>query len=1182
MLNAITYSPESSGKKTYWEEDWNNKKVKIWYDNDCLFDLAIPAGSSGIGTTYGCIANATGNFAKYKVQRFHQMWNAGNYKKRYAIKVTLCPNYSAGMGGGGGGGVGGGTGGGSNITSGGGDANIACMSLRKSLGMKFKKVPIALQSMRAEIINNCNDMIQDMKRYAFEEVSEIVRVCTALGIKRAYLRGLIHNINGEDDIDKYIYRFNLNGALPFQDQAQGKFADKAFFFGTRNTILLQTISVEGDALTAVSGEDISTVDNGVLPLTTFIPKYRPAGQSQNTFLPWLPTMSCELLYNIPQPTKCITTIDISSQATNPPDLDMLVPIGDNPAPYTGPNKGFPYSKMVNPIPKPLRMVMDGSPVDGEKVILSNRFELSGIVKISAGDEAVVTMQNLQGLDYPTEIKVVGNTSQLNEGDVILLDPRKADANTANTIWDFEFENPDDGDGTTKKPEDGPPKDKEHETGIPPEEPPVGDPGDDDKPIVPPEGWPEGEPPEVDSEDPPYKEPDPGDGDGEKKTLSFPITKKDGSWVSDVPLPGGNDEDPDAGSYAGEVLIQRDPITGFGSRYTEELVVGDVIELQYEEMIVPGVFYSIGHGFIHYKGTYFQKSYKQGMHIVFGNVQYEVTGQSGGGVLTYKGYRFEYDNVYSVKRLKEAFREDVYNTVGIENFAQVSTKCSLYPVPNNVKMGFVTFEQGGAIDMTTPNSMGVYNKAEEYFETGDLIAIGGIEYRFTNIYNNSLRGVYRVDGGDIGSGVQSTTLVRASKVTRAMADNEYSQAMILPYRSYFAVSAIHSDTSIEVTPSYGMATNYEGKLYRVGFNIRSTSASPDLYNSGFAEKGVAQFLPDGSATDNSENFFVPKAATEKVIMYEHGEINSTGGVTSYSVQPVKSAKGALNGKFFNHLFNASTDLVHTHGAVVFPHQYDLRLDEEEKGELYFSAGDDRYIILETMKDNHPESHGFKKGDILTIHKMKYKPDFFQDEPFGKFIRHSDPHFSAHMQTADYDDCGMLIEVADIVNPHRFKVLRKGPSCNSNADKFFHAYDLDATYYLTATNGGVLEYWAKYFNAVFLDGTVTADSENEYSSYNPTREFDLCSKGTNKNKLKWNYKKDAFTSSYKLGMTAFNIAMSGNRVTLNPSTSTADGTYIFSMKHPVTAPPKLLDVFPLRVVEFELVDTNPPFQEVYYYG
>jgi len=1184
MLNVVTYSPESSGTKTYWEEDWTNMRVKMYRQNAIVFDIGIPAGAHAVLPNYGCFANGHGNYAKYNAERHHEMWSNGPIK-RYAVKYTECPGYTASNSGGGGntggntGGVGGGTGGGSTVGSGGGDSNIACMSLRKSLSMTFKRVPVGLQQMRATIINNCNDMIQDMKRYAFEEIAEIVQVCTGLGIKRAYLRGLSYGVNSEEDIDKYLYRFNLNGALPFQDQSApspngGSFADKAFFFGTRNTILLQAIRVDGVPFLMVDGEDITTVDAQTLPLTAFIPKYRPEGPSVNPFLPWLPDMNCDFLYNIPDPDNCITTIDISSQATNPPDLNMLVPIGDNPAPYTGPNKGFPYSKEVNPEPKPLRMIMDGSPIEGEKVILANRFELSGIVKISAGDEVVVTLSDRGGGDGGTKIDIEGDPWDMGDGDSILVDPVNLDTNPANNIWDFEFENPDDADDDTGMPVPEPPTGIDPEgPGVPPEDSPDPDKPEDDE-LDPGSGVLDGDGDPADGDDE-YRPPGDLDPDEDKpNTLEFPIRLVDGDFISETQLPGGQ--------YSGAAILQRDPIVGFGSKYTQELNSGDVVELQFDEMIIPGVFYSIGHGYIHYKGSYFQKSYKPNMHIVFGNVQYQVIGQGAGGTLTYKGYSFEYDNVYQVNRLQEEFRPGIYNSASSKTFAQVSTRVSLYPMANNLKLGYVVFEPGGSIDLSAPTGS-AGSEVQNYFETGDLISIGGVEYRFRNIYNNQLRSVYRVDGGDIGSGVTSSTLVRASKITRAMAQNEYSQAMILPYRSYYEVNNIISDTEITLTPNFGMATNYEGKLFRVGFNIRSTSNSPDLLNSGFAEKGYAQFLSDGSATDNSKNFYLPKAATAAAILYKYSEINTDGGFASTSVQGVESVKSALHGKFFNHVYQGKFDLPFQFGKVIFPNQYDLRMDEEEKGELYFSNGDDRYIILETMKDNHPISHGFAQGDRLTIQKVKYTPDFFTDEPYGKFVRHNDPHFtSSGMQTVDYADCGMLIEVADIVNPHRFKVLKKGPSCASNADKFFHAYDKDSTFYLTATNGGVLEFWAKYYNAVFMDGTVTADSENEYTSYNPTRTFNLCSKGTNSNKLKFNYKMDAFKASYKLGMTAFNITMSGNKVQLNPSSSTSDGTYIFSIKDSVTAPPKLLDVFPLRVVEFEVVDTNPVNQEVYYLG
>ena len=45
-----------------------------------------------------------------------------------------------------------------------------------------------------------------MQQHKFAQLGEIIRVCTALGVERAYLRGLQHPIGNEKDIDKYIYR----------------------------------------------------------------------------------------------------------------------------------------------------------------------------------------------------------------------------------------------------------------------------------------------------------------------------------------------------------------------------------------------------------------------------------------------------------------------------------------------------------------------------------------------------------------------------------------------------------------------------------------------------------------------------------------------------------------------------------------------------------------------------------------------------------------------------------------------------------------------------------------------------------------------------------------------------------------------------------------------------------------
>ena len=89
---------------------------------------------------------------------------------------------------------------------------------KRVLQQKILQAPVAIRSMRKTIIENANFLIEEMRQHDFTEVSEIVRACTALGIRRAYLRGLQHPINTEGDINKFIHRFNMLGTLPFQDQ----------------------------------------------------------------------------------------------------------------------------------------------------------------------------------------------------------------------------------------------------------------------------------------------------------------------------------------------------------------------------------------------------------------------------------------------------------------------------------------------------------------------------------------------------------------------------------------------------------------------------------------------------------------------------------------------------------------------------------------------------------------------------------------------------------------------------------------------------------------------------------------------------------------------------------------------------------------------------------------------------
>ncbi len=983
-------------------------------------------------------------------------------------------------------------------TSTSGNSNVHDFKQRRILTARLKNAPIGIQTLRKTIIENANEMVQQFRKYRFHEISEIVRVCTALGIERAFLRGLqttntlgSHGVPGNADanenwIDKFIYRFNLNGGLPFQDistpsasgswKGGGEFKEPAFFYGNKNTILLQCIRTDGEAFVVCNGESIefatgpSTAPE--LPTTAFIPKYRAAGYDLD--IPWLPEMVCEMLFDEPHPNDiCVTTTDISSTSTLRPDLNELVPINVNSFPYTSPNPGFPILNFVNPAPKRIRMVMDGSPIDGEQVILANRFELTGTVAMSPGDEVEGTIEPVVGFDYPTEFTPTDSDTILDEGNIVIIDPTFLNANN-----NFDIAN------------------------------------------------------------------------------SYPIVVEQGRYFSPIEVPS---------SYTGPVLIQRDPIVGTNTRFTEELFVNDIVELQYDASVIAGLFYTIGDSKLYYNGTYFNKIYRANMEIVIKNVHYRVLSvdNTSGGTLTHHGYYFDYTSSYTLQRLDVSFNDGVEEEVTQSMFNPVSTTVNVIPSLNNRKFATAHF-----ID----NSI----KVEETFEVGDLIQINGVYYRFKGIAEGTLASIYRLDANDISNGITNATLTRDVKETRAMPMDTYSTASVLPFRVYYKVTNVNSDTSFDVNPAFTQTQVYEGKLYRIGFNIRSTSESPDLINSGFNVEGVTQFLPVDAATDNSPTFYTPSAATEKVILYKSNQLTTLqSSVSNMTALPISTVKTALTGKYFTNVFDYST-FSQPLNTVIFPESYNSVYDEEERGQLFFSDGSDKYIILETIENNNPVSHGFSPGDILTIRKVKYNPNVKSDNPYGDLVRSDDQYFTQYMSTLDYDECGMLIEVADLVNPHRFKILKEGRTCSSEANEFFHAYDIDPVRYLTATNGPELEYWTKYFSPVFMDGTITANSYWEYISngQNVNRTVTLCSKDSNNDKLLYNYSNDAYSTSYWLGSTGVNITVNNNIVQMEPgpvgaggATTTEDGTFILSLKDDVVHPPNLLDSFILRVVEFE---------------
>lgn len=953
--------------------------------------------------------------------------------------------------------------------------NSRAVTRTKVITTRLRTAPVALQSLRKKIIDNANLMIEEFKKFEFVEFSEIVRVCTALGIKRAYLRGLQFPIASEEDIDKYIHRFNLRGALPFQDQTYptsatqqnwtgGGYFASAAFRSTNNThsILLQCINVDGN--TFIQCKD-STVDfiqgNRILPLTAFIPKYREAGADPD--VPWLPIMTCNLLNNIEDSENCISTMDVSTGAVDPPDLNILIAAGTNQFPYITPNAGFPYSKVVNPDPKPLRMIMDGSPIEGEEIILQNRFELTGTVVCAVGEEDVLNTE-----DDPTTVTGEGGGGDSGEEETI-------------------------------------PSDSAQRT------------------------------------DPPYSE--------------YEVTlDADGNFIANT-----------TDSYAGPVLIIKDPIRGTDTRFDEELVVNDIIELNFPDRSVGGSFFTVGDDTIYYRGTDFLNLYQANIKLMLSGVVYTITStvyNSTEKVDNYHGLTITYNASFKIDTSKtDIIRNDVSSSL----FNNISKTVNIIPSTTNKKYATLTFDP--EFDPTTS------------FELGDLLYINDgtntHEYRFLGISTRTLDNLYRVDGTLIPNGLSNCTLVRNAKSTRAL---ETIQGGMLPeFKMYFTVSGITSNTEITVNPAYIYPQTYEGKINRIGFNIKSNSQSPDLINNGFDVEGVGQFLLKGSATGsdvgNSPTFLIPSASTESVIFYRGTDFTRSGSdatLRNLTAKDVYSVTSALDS--YINVYNYSSFTI-AQGTPIYPSEYagfsafDDIASESRIGILYFTDGEDPYIILETMIDNNPVSHGFAAGNILQIRKVKYNPSS-TDDPYGDLVSYTE---STHLFDFDYSHCGLEIEVADVVNPYRFKILKKGKSGLSSANKFFDEYDDNTTHYLTATNGKSLEYWSKYFKPVYMDGTVTANSENEYAVSNVTRTFTLCSKGDSASDYYHNYNAIATSFDYLLGSTAVNIEMDGNRVDIvDGGGFTDDGTFILSLKTPLTAPPNLLDSYLLRVVEYDQIE------------
>lgn len=942
------------------------------------------------------------------------------------------------------------------------------MSTRRRLELQIQKAPVAIQSMRKSIIENANFLIEEMREHDFTEVSEIVRACTALGIRRAYLRGLQHQIAKEGDINKYIYRFNMLGALPFQDQSTGgQFTKNAFQYyedddqEETKSIMVQALTLEGTPYVHVRGNTVTFENNDpnkpVLPCTAFIPKYRDGGNDPD--LPWLPYMKCSLLNNIPDTENCVSTTDVTTTSIDRPDLNLLVPYGTNQFPYMAPNSGVPYLKAINPEPKEFRMVLDGSPIQGEDVALKNKYLLSGATEISPGDPGSGTVTNPITGDGPGSF-TPGPGDNPSPGDDVIID-----ANTRFTIVA-----------------------------------------------------------------------------GEKDNLLY----------TDRFVP----------DYSGPVLYVRDPVRGNNTKFLEELRVNNVIELTFPERLVGGTFYVVGTNTIYYNGLDFINKFHEGIRVNILGDTYTLSNQVVGEA-SYNTNHFQFDYTASYTVSEAGY---TYETTQLISFTQQPV--TIFSNPVNNKICDIQFT-----DIDT-------SRVRELFEVGDTILIDNIPFAFQSIDGKYLRGAFRADGQDVDSLLGSQTLIRNAKISRSSMSNTSGSSP--EFRIYYKVSSIKSDTEIEISPSHTYNEVFEGHIHRVGIAIESVAQTPQMKNA-FNVEGASQFRSYNSATgsyeEDSPTFYTPMAVNDRVILYDHESNDFTKSPAHFSAKPVVTVQEGLSDFFssevhdYNDFESILSDLGLRFGDTVYSESFDQLdeiLNEQHIGSITFTDGTDDYITLETIENDAPISHGFIGGDLLTIRKKRRPAPLPNEDPFGDCVSHRD---SDYLYEYDYDHCGLQVEVQDVISAHRFTVLKKGVSGLSSMNQFVEEYDRknNPTFYLTATNGNLIEYWAKYFKTVFMDGSVNANSR-VYSTSTETTTIDFSGKGDASSNYEYNYREDATQLVHKLGSTPIQVSTTSEYLTDIVPDSTEDGTFILSLEKSLTAPPRLLDSYWLRNAEFKHIQLD----------
>ena len=998
----------------------------------------------------------------------------------------------------------------------------------KTLSLKIAQAPTSIQQLRAKIIKNAIRFSQEIAEHNFQEVSEIIRVCTALGVERAYLRGLQHSIASEGDIDKYIHRFDLLGALPFIDQDNFTVnPSRTFLTPTSNTILLFCLTNKFEQFYEITSNTVlfhdpvdldkiqtEIVDNRILPITSCFAKYRESGADDD--YTWLPEANCALIHNEFY-SDCISTMDIAASATRPPELNAIVTVDSNPFPYMTPNQSFPFSRETFPEQKRFRMVFEGQLLETEDVIIANKFELSGTVEISSGLPVVVEIvPNAEG-NNTTEITIIGVNATDTSGEIEYTTP---DGTTETVpLGDAITTDGVDGQATDGQATDGQPSSTTDDDGVTTTSP-------------------------------------------ETPTYTFTVPYR-------------------INSYYGDALYIVDPVSGKDTKFTEELFVDDIVELELNQRQIEGGFYLVGEDYLYYSGTDFvevvdelNKASTFELKILFGSEHVTIKKDAGNinsstkTSLTVGTKTISYNGKYKIE-----------NTSYVGN-AALDVSVNFYPTANQIGRGTVVISGMNVKDSFVKNETFTL-KNVKVLEDGAEVDKASVLCSFTGMSGTNLLGVYATDGSSITRGTSTTSLTKTAKTTPI---SEGAMTGVLePSKAYFKVSAITDDENLTLDPAYTLTDTFRGKLYRIGFNIQSSEQS-SAFNTDIVQQGVGQFLELGEY-HNTETFYIPKPTTDKAILYDCNDAAGnqltetpdtfiTGyvdGISSIS----KSVEDALSSQSFNVLdyTSFSPDM----GVEIPITDYITDtiyedIDSIKRGVLYFSDTNEDVITIETLDNNNaPVSHGFAVGDTLKFWKHSNSPNV-NDSPIGEMI---DPDTETNLDVNDFDPCGLKIPVVDIIDTYRFTV-DKIFSASTDFPKFLQSYQSStATSYLTISNGIVLEYWMKYFKPVFLDGTCNANSAGFYSSLSSTeRTLSFMQRGKSASYYFPNYDIDVSNFTYQYGLTPVEIEVDSNEI-INIKTNASDantsdqGLFLLSIYEDVSVPPDILESIPLRLPEFKIV-------------